>query len=148
MLIQSNSVEVFCNPKGKALRSLLPFKVGDLISVILGTVVDYNDPKVDYRSLQIDVNKYLIVEKNSPEECINHSCDPNCQILFENDRIYLYVIKDIVVGDELTFNYNSTEYDMGKDVLVCLCESPNCVKEVKGYKYLTEEQKSLIASQL
>ena len=32
---------------------------------------------------------------------INHSCDPNCEAVIEDERIYLEAIRDIAVGEEL-----------------------------------------------
>lgn len=35
----------------------------------------------------------------------NHSCDPNCEAYAFDDRVYLYAMRDIVRGEELTFDY-------------------------------------------
>lgn len=144
MVIIDGSVEVFENSKGKALRCLIPFKKHDIISAMIGTVVDYNDPRVDEFSMQINATQYLCGNPSDPEEFINHSCNPSCQMLHENDRVYLAAIRDIEAGEELTFNYNTTEFDMREHWFNCLCGSPDCMKEIKGYNHLTEEQKDKI----
>ena len=37
---------------------------------------------------------------------VNHSCDPNCEAQIDDDlRIWLVAVKDILKGDELSFNY-------------------------------------------
>lgn len=37
---------------------------------------------------------------------LNHSCDPNVEAVIEDDeRIYFEAVKNISVGDELTFDY-------------------------------------------
>jgi SET domain-containing protein len=42
----------------------------------------------------------------NPARLINHSCEPNCEAnLDENDRIWIFSIKPIPLGQELTFNY-------------------------------------------
>jgi hypothetical protein len=141
MVIRENSLEVFDNSKGKALRCLVPVKKHEIIVLMIGEIVDYNDPRVDEYPLQISEDKYLVGNRGDSTEFINHSCDPSCQMLFEGDRVYLAAIKDISPGDELTFDYNTTEFEMGKHAFKCLCGSPNCVGEIKGYKFLTDEEK-------
>lgn len=39
---------------------------------------------------------------------MNHSFDPSCKI----HNGFIYSIKDLEIGDELTFNYNSSETSM------------------------------------
>ena len=36
---------------------------------------------------------------------INHSCDPNCEAIIEDGRIFIDAIKDIRPGQELTYDY-------------------------------------------
>jgi SET domain-containing protein len=36
---------------------------------------------------------------------INHSCAPNCQAYTFEDRVYIYALRDIARGEELTFDY-------------------------------------------
>lgn len=36
---------------------------------------------------------------------INHSCEPNCQAVLENRRVYIEALCTIQVGEELTYDY-------------------------------------------
>ena len=36
---------------------------------------------------------------------INHSCDPNCEAIIEDDRIWIYALKNIQPGVELAYDY-------------------------------------------
>lgn len=36
---------------------------------------------------------------------INHSCDPNCEAIEEEDRIFIYALRDIRPGEELFYDY-------------------------------------------
>ncbi|HYH95084.1 SET domain-containing protein [Hyalangium sp.] len=61
---------------------------------------------------------------------INHSCDPNCQALIEDDKIFIYALKDISPGDELLYDY-AYERAEGMDeeseqLYVCRCGAKNC----------------------
>ena len=37
---------------------------------------------------------------------INHSCDPNCEANEDNGRVYIDALRDITVGEELSYDYN------------------------------------------
>ena len=36
---------------------------------------------------------------------INHSCDPNCEAIEEESRIFIYALRDIEPGEELFYDY-------------------------------------------
>ena len=63
---------------------------------------------------------------------INHGCDPNCEIYLFGDRLYVYAMRDIDAGEELTFDYAlntppglAVKKGRAKDY-PCRCGSPNC----------------------
>lgn len=62
---------------------------------------------------------------------INHSCDPNCESIDDDGRIFIHAIKTIHPGEELLYDYNF-EFDEDDDAdeitkrYVCHCGSPNC----------------------
>lgn len=93
-------------------------------------------------SIQIEKNEHLDVPEGKMgaiDYCwafLNHSCEPNTYI--KNKQ--LVALKDIPKGNELTFNYNTTEYDMATP-FQCKCQHQKCQKEIRGYKYLTASQK-------
>ena len=61
---------------------------------------------------------------------INHSCDPNCEAVIEDGRIFLFAKKAMAPGTELTYDYQyertpeHTEED--EEFYRCLCGSPKC----------------------
>jgi hypothetical protein len=61
---------------------------------------------------------------------INHGCDPNCEAIEEDDRIFICAIRDIEAGEELFYDY-ALEIDEpiteeSKKKFACHCHSPNC----------------------
>jgi hypothetical protein len=81
----------------------------------------------------------------SEQECIesyphyndhqaNHSCDPNCKIQF-GPQIIMRTIKQIKAGEEITWDYETTEYDMSNCSFTCNCNSLNCRGIIIGAKY-------------
>ena len=71
----------------------------------------------------------------NPARLINHSCEPNCEAnLDENDRIWIFSIKPIAPGEELTFNYGySLENFMN---FPCRCGAPSCVGYMVSEEFL------------
>lgn len=67
---------------------------------------------------------------------LNHSCDPN--VLINVETLELQAIRDIKAGEELSFFYPSTEWEMDAP-FDCLCQSSRCLKKIAGAKFLTIE---------
>lgn len=93
-------------------------------------------------SIQIDAKLHLEPSESNHEwKFVNHSCDPNAFIDVEEKNIK--ALKDIKAGEEICFNYNSTEYEIAGPFR-CHCGSVNCCGDVRGFNYLSEkDQKSL-----
>ena len=81
----------------------------------------------------------------SDQECIesyphyndyqaNHSCNPNCKIQFTN-QITMRAIKPIQAGEEITWDYETTEIDMTNCSFTCNCGTPECRGTIRGAKY-------------
>ena len=56
---------------------------------------------------------------------LNHSCAPNCEAELVDGRIWLTTIREVVLGEELTFNYGF-DLEAYRDY-PCQCGSPGCV---------------------
>ena len=61
---------------------------------------------------------------------INHSCDPNCEAIEEDDCIFIYALCDIEPCEELSYDY-ALEIDepitkKSKKEFECLCGTPGC----------------------
>ncbi len=123
-----------CNTKG--VFSAQPIHKGERIIQLTGEIVQENNE----HALQIDEKKFIGTSENI-DDFINHCCKPNCFIKFDNDEIFLVALRDIAIGEELSFDYHTTEFDLGKDSFVCNCSSKNCIGVVKGFKYLTANQR-------
>ena len=56
---------------------------------------------------------------------INHSCEPNCESRIVRDRVWLYALRSIQAGEELTYNYGYSLDDA--EANPCCCGAPSCV---------------------
>lgn len=61
----------------------------------------------------------------NPTRWINHGCDPNAESRMEDEQIWIYSIKPISAGEEITFNYNYDLVDYKEHP--CKCGSTRCV---------------------
>ena len=56
---------------------------------------------------------------------INHSCNPNSEMVNEEDRLFLFALRDMLPGEEITFDYG---YDVSHFLdHPCRCGAPGCV---------------------
>ena len=123
---------------------------GSFLADVWGPVVSQATPY----TIQVDVNKH--VDPVGPLKRTNHSCNPNAKFVYEprlkEDEImdfdkdhkifwHLVATRDIKEGEDITFDYTTTEYEMA-GVFNCLCGMENCLGEVKGFKFLSAEEKA------
>lgn len=64
---------------------------------------------------------------------LNHSCDPN--VILDTDKMLMIARRDIEKGEELSFFYPSTEWEM-QAPFICLCGSASCIHVVAGARFL------------
>lgn len=129
----------------------LPFGIGMFAREIIkkdeivigwaGRVVHVNDVLAmpeDERTyiLQIDEELFQVpfwAGYNEPADFTNHSCDPNCG--FGNSPVSLVAMRDIQVGEQMTFDYAMSECieDLpGNCDWDCLCGASCCRGKFRG----------------
>ena len=67
---------------------------------------------------------------------MNHSCDPN-SFIHGRDVVALH---EIAPWEGVTFNYNTTEYDMAEP-FDCRCGSVHCLGPIRGFKHLPDSER-------
>jgi hypothetical protein len=68
---------------------------------------------------------------------LNHACSPNGYLRF--DDLTYRALRDISQGEELSFHYCTTEFEMASP-FDCLCGSPDCLGRVGGFTHMNESQ--------
>ena len=56
---------------------------------------------------------------------INHSCNPNCEVAGTGLKVWVYAIRDIKKGEELSYDYGFS-YDDDYKAYPCKCGTKNC----------------------
>lgn len=112
----------------------MPIEKGELISIWGGDIVakdrlDPSMPRFTQRVLQIDEDLYILTaEEKEPNDCFNHSCEPN---LGFTGQIGLVTLRDVDAGEELTFDYAMSDGEP-YDEFDCHCGMPTCRHKVTG----------------
>jgi SET domain-containing protein len=61
---------------------------------------------------------------------VNHGCDPNCESVIRNRRVFIEAIRDIAAGEELTYDYQIQREDSDPPnidvIFACRCGAPRC----------------------
>ena len=61
---------------------------------------------------------------------INHSCNPNCEAVDDDGRIFIEAIRNIRPGEELTYDYHLERDGRWRkewaERYACRCGAPNC----------------------
>lgn len=69
---------------------------------------------------------------------INHSCDPNCDAVIDDGRIWIETIRDVAAGEELAYDYayilDERHTPAAKRRFPCMCGSANCRGTILGKK--------------
>jgi hypothetical protein len=67
---------------------------------------------------------------------VNHACDANAH--FDVARMELIALKPIAAGDEITFFYPATEWEIA-EAFDCACAAPGCLGRITGASLLPAE---------
>lgn len=132
----SSPFEVVCDPHGCRLVASRAIRAGERVLVISGS----QRTKPSKYSVQIDEHLHLDVAEDCPVDVmkarhpwcfLNHSCDANTYVRGTE----VVALRDIGVWDDVTFNYNTTEYRMASP-FACRCGARTCLGEIRGFSHL------------
>jgi len=69
----------------------------------------YDDDQSEHpHILLFTVNKKTVIDAGvggNEAKYINHSCEPNCEAVIEDGRVYIEALRTISPGEELTYDY-------------------------------------------
>ena len=109
-----------------------PYKKGE---TVIGFSARGIVTEPNYLTVQVGIGKHILLH---PEhlQYINHSCDPN--VFFDTYAMQIIALKDIEEGNEMTFFYPSTEWDMAQP-FTCYCGAPACLGQISGAAHINED---------
>lgn len=79
------------------------------------------------------VNRSIVIDGGiggNDSRFINHGCDPNCESVIEDRRVFVEAIRTIKPGEELTYDYSIGRDDDDPEnvdeIYACRCGAKNC----------------------
>jgi hypothetical protein len=114
------------------------------IGTFLGKIMPLADAPPE--SVQIDHDRAISPDLQCKLRFLNHSCEPNCAFSLQDTFLTLYALRNIEKKEELTFDYNTTEFDLVKERcdFDCNCKSNNCLNRIKGFSHLDASQQDIL----
>lgn len=123
-------------PYGRALVTSKPILPCEVIIELDGVVVH----APDRFTIQIDHQRHL-APSGQDWALINHSCTPNAR--FDPARPAMVAVAAIQPGEEITFNYLTTEWQMAEPFR-CGCGAPHCPGTIAGFRFLSPQQREAL----
>jgi SET domain len=126
-MVSMDTLTIKTENKFRSLITKQAYKKGEIICEIpTEKVFD----KANRYTVQIARERHTEVGKLS---ALNHSCDPN--VILDTEHLQMGACRDIEKGEELSFFYPSTEWEMDAP-FICLCGASNCIHVVAGARFL------------
>ena len=116
----------------QVLFALKSFRKGEKISPLGAAFVS---DKPSYLTVQTGSKTHIALHPYFLQY-INHGCDPNC--FFDTTKGEVTALRDIAEGEEFTFFYPSTEWDMASP-FHCYCNQPGCLGYINVATHIPEE---------
>lgn len=128
---------------GRGVFSTAPIPAGSFLIEMTGPVIDIEEvPSVAARAvldyyIQCSETKFF-GPSGDYDDIINHSCDPNAGLFFENGKVIIRTTKDIDAGSEIFYDY-STVITNDPFVMKCACGAATCRGEVAAFRTLPKK---------
>ena len=129
--------------QGRGVFATRQIKKGTHIAEYIGERISnreadrrYDDARMKrHHTFLFTLNKKIVIDGaleagGGDASLINHSCDPNCEAIIRNGRIYIYAKRTIYPGTELAYDYQYERTGENDDELekfyCCRCGAENC----------------------
>nr|WP_298728813.1 SET domain-containing protein-lysine N-methyltransferase [uncultured Steroidobacter sp.] len=126
---------------GRGVYAVAPIKKGTRILEYLGERISHGEADARYEKKgEDDGHTFLFIASNrtvidagvngNDARFINHSCNPNCETVIENSRVFIDAIRNIKPGEELGYDYQltweSTDDPAELALYACRCGAKKC----------------------
>jgi uncharacterized protein len=116
-----------------------PIRKGEIVAEYTGTRLTNEEADAlydnHYRTYLFGLeDRKNVIDGEGVAAFINHSCDPNCEVEEVGGRIFIRTIREIVAGEEVTYDYNLYDGSLD-DPAPCTCGAANC----RGTMYSEKE---------
>lgn len=136
-IIRTREVYVRLTRLGRAVFANRPLQQGERVLHTTG----HKAVKQSMYTIQIGINQHF--DPAPPVRYLNHSCEPNLGVRTNAEGLPdFYALRDIAYGEELTFDYAMTEYDIVMADVRCQCGADRCRGRLGRYQDLPDDIKA------
>ncbi|MEO8184735.1 MAG: SET domain-containing protein-lysine N-methyltransferase [Deltaproteobacteria bacterium] len=120
-----SSVALRATVVGKGLFARKLFRKRQAIGHMKGKLITGDDYDPDY---VVDMGDLGVLEPHAPFRYLNHSCEPNCELLEWDSKkapypqIWVHALRTVRPSEQLTIDYGWP----AESAIPCLCGSPSC----------------------
>jgi uncharacterized protein len=119
------AVSLRLTPVGKGVFARRPFRKGQAVGLMRGELIADDDYDPSYC---VDMGKLGVLEPKTPFRYLNHSCEPNCELVEweaepgEEPEVWVHALRSVRPNDQLTI-----DYAWPADAAIrCKCGSASC----------------------
>lgn len=127
---------------GLGLFTTTDWKKGDKMIEYVGEIISVEEADRRGGKYLFEINKRWTIDGKARENVaryINHSCSPNCETEVDGKKVFVYALKKITPGEEMTYDYGKEYFNEYIKPKGCRC--PKCLAK-SGPKSLGENTKN------
>lgn len=109
-----HEVRVGRSSAGLGLFAVDHMKKGDFVIEYWGPMLSDEEADEKGGAYLFEIDKEHTIDgttRKNTARYINHSCKPNCEPEIDGKRVFIYAIKNIKPGEELTYHYGKQYYE-------------------------------------
>jgi SET domain-containing protein len=108
---------------GLGLFALTPLPANKKIIEYIGPIITSKEASIRRSKYLFDIDDSRTIDGSSRKNIaryINHSCEPNAKGFTTGKRIWIWLLRDLKAGEEITINYGKQYMDT--HIKRCKCE--------------------------
>ncbi len=109
-------------PYGDGLFATERIEAGACLGRVSGRVLRVDQTTDEQSCYLMDLGADKVLYPFRPFRNLNHSCNPNAELAYHDDKMYVDVIRTIMPGQQITIDYGWSH----TDAIPCECGSRRC----------------------
>ncbi len=117
---------------GLGLFATKPMPAGKRIIEYIGKIITLDEANKSRSKYLFELDDERVIDgsaRSNTARYINHSCEPNAEGLTTGKRVWIWLLRDVQAGEEITLDYGE-EY---MDTHIKRCKCASCApRKIKG----------------
>lgn len=122
--IKSKFLKVKRGTSGLGIFTRQKIFKGNFIIKYIGNIISEKEIGKNNNKYLFQINNKLVLDGSTRRNLaryINHSCRPNCEVKIKDKKILIYTAKEILPGQELTYDYGKEYFEIFIKPSGCKC---------------------------